>query len=78
MSVRQRALLLGVLVAVVGVVVFVPAVRGSWIYDDHILIPDNPYAHSFEWWPRWWGKRTRCWPICAKPSAQARRILLAG
>ncbi|NVB83087.1 MAG: hypothetical protein HOV81_32210, partial [Kofleriaceae bacterium] len=32
---------------------FLPAIAGNWIYDDHPLIRENPYAHSFAWWPRW-------------------------
>lgn len=39
--------------ALIAVLPFLPAVAGPWIYDDHILIPDNPYIHSFEHWPRW-------------------------
>ena len=54
MTERRTAILYGAVVAVIGMLVFVPAVTGSWIYDDHLLIPDNPYAHSFQWWPRWW------------------------
>jgi hypothetical protein len=33
--------------------VFVPAVTGGWIFDDHALIERNPYIHSFHDWPRW-------------------------
>jgi hypothetical protein len=34
-------------------VVFAPALPGSWIFDDHPLIPNNPYVHSWHDWPRW-------------------------
>jgi protein O-mannosyl-transferase len=44
---------LGLLVAAIAAAFFVPALAGGWIYDDHALIPNNPYIHSFEWWPRW-------------------------
>jgi hypothetical protein len=32
---------------------FAFAAGGSWIYDDHLLIPNNQYVHSLSWWPRW-------------------------
>jgi len=34
-------------VALVGGVVFMPAITGGWIYDDKILIADNQFVHSF-------------------------------
>jgi hypothetical protein len=37
----------------VGVLAFLPAITGGWIYDDRPLIADNPYVHSFAEWPRW-------------------------
>ena len=40
-------------VAVLGAVVFVPAVAGGWVFDDHSLIANNPFVHSFHHWPRW-------------------------
>lgn len=49
----RRSLFLGIVVAVIGAGVFLPAIAGNWIYDDHPLIRENPYAHSFAWWPRW-------------------------
>lgn len=48
-----RPWVLAVLVAVFGALVFLPALSGPFIYDDRPLIADNPYVHSFEWWPRW-------------------------
>lgn len=44
------------LVMVIGAAVFIPALSGGWIYDDHPLIADNPYCHSFHWWSRWFSK----------------------
>src|SRR5678816_4556000 len=38
---------------VVGAAVFLPALTGGWIYDDHPLIEENPYIHSFHWFSRW-------------------------
>ncbi len=50
---RRNTALLTLVIAALGAVVFAPAIGGSWIYDDHLLVPGNPYVHSFEWWPRW-------------------------
>lgn len=49
----RRPWILAVLVALIGALVFVPAISGGWIYDDHILIARNQYVHSFSSWPRW-------------------------
>lgn len=51
---KRLTIALTVAVAALGVLVFLPAIRGGWIYDDQILIADNPYAHSLQWWPRYW------------------------
>jgi hypothetical protein len=44
---------LAMLAALIAAVAFVPAVTGGWVYDDHPLIQNNPYVHSFAHWPRW-------------------------
>ena len=54
MTERQRTLAYGVVLVLVAVAAFTPALRGPWIYDDQLLIRDNAYAHSMAWWPRWW------------------------
>ncbi|HEY5928413.1 MAG TPA: hypothetical protein VIV11_42295, partial [Kofleriaceae bacterium] len=48
-----RPVLLALGVAAIAAIVFSPAIVGDWIYDDHPLIAQNPYVHSFEWLPRW-------------------------
>jgi hypothetical protein len=48
-----RPWLIAVAVALVGCLVFTPAITGGWIYDDKILIADNQYVHSFSAWPHW-------------------------
>lgn len=53
MSWIRRPIVLAALVGLVAAAVFTPALTGGWIYDDHLLIPENPYVHSFQWWPRW-------------------------
>jgi protein O-mannosyl-transferase len=50
---QPRPVVVGAVIAVLAAVVFLPAITGPWIYDDRLLIADNPYVHSFEWWPRW-------------------------
>jgi hypothetical protein len=40
-------------VAGLAAIVFLPAISGGWIYDDHPLIAENPYIRSFSWWSRW-------------------------
>ncbi|MEO6772124.1 MAG: hypothetical protein ABI467_03770 [Kofleriaceae bacterium] len=50
---RQLALAGLVVVVVASVVAFIPAVTGGWIYDDHPLIQNNVFVHSFAEWPRW-------------------------
>jgi hypothetical protein len=40
-------------VALLAIVAFAPALFGGWIFDDHSLIAQNPYAHSFQYAPRW-------------------------
>jgi len=53
---RRRTLiyaLLAGLIALIGIVAFVPAITGGWIYDDRPLIANNPYVHSWHEWPRW-------------------------
>ena len=48
-----RPAVIAALVALTAAAVFAPAITGPWIYDDHPLIADNPYVHSFASWPRW-------------------------
>src|SRR5689334_12810057 len=48
-----RPVILALTAALLAAVVFVPSVPGSWIYDDHTLIAENPFIQSMEWWPRW-------------------------
>ena len=50
---RRRTLIFAVVAGLIGVVAFVPAITGGWIYDDRPLIADNPYVHSWHEWPRW-------------------------
>jgi hypothetical protein len=50
---RRVQFALAAAVAALGVVAFLPAVSGGWIYDDRPLIAENPYVHSFAEWPRW-------------------------
>ncbi|MEP6863882.1 MAG: hypothetical protein ABJE66_24860 [Deltaproteobacteria bacterium] len=50
---RRRTLIYATFVALVGALVFAPALSRSWIYDDHILIEHNPFIHTFHDWPRW-------------------------
>lgn len=45
--------LLAVLVSLVAVLAFVPALFGEWIYDDRPLIEQNPFIKSFAHWKRW-------------------------
>jgi hypothetical protein len=45
--------LLALLVLVLAVVAFAPAMFGEYIYDDNALIARNPYAHSFAYLKRW-------------------------
>lgn len=54
MTSKRLTIALTVAVAAIGVLVFLPAIRGGWIYDDQLLIADNPYAHSLQSWPRYW------------------------
>lgn len=49
----RQPVVLGLLVAAIAAAVFIPAITGSWIYDDHSLVQNNPYSHSLRWWPRW-------------------------
>lgn len=49
--VRPSVLLLAV--AVLSVLPYVLALDGGWIFDDHYLIENNRYVHSFEHWRRW-------------------------
>jgi tetratricopeptide (TPR) repeat protein len=55
------------------VVAFIPAVTGGWIYDDHPLIQNNVYVHSFSEWPRWF--LTDFWNVSAEITHFASRIL---
>ncbi|MDQ3365377.1 MAG: hypothetical protein M3680_08115 [Myxococcota bacterium] len=48
-----RLWLLALGVGLLAAAVFIPAMTGPWLYDDHSLIARNPYIQSFEWWPRW-------------------------
>lgn len=48
-----RTWILVLAIAVISAVVFLPALPGGWIYDDHTLIAENPYIHSFHAWTRW-------------------------
>lgn len=50
---RTRRLLLALIVAVIAIVPFLPALHGHWIYDDHSLIEGNPVVHSLHWIGRW-------------------------
>jgi len=50
---RRRTIIYATFVALIGALVFAPAVTGGWLYDDHTLIQANPYVHSFHDWPRW-------------------------
>ncbi len=45
--------LVAIAVALVGTLVFAPAITGGWIYDDKLLIAGNQYVHSFSAWPHW-------------------------
>ncbi|MBA3819345.1 MAG: hypothetical protein H0X17_10665 [Deltaproteobacteria bacterium] len=45
--------LLALAVGLLAAAVFIPAMPGPWLYDDHSLIVRNPYIQSLEWWPRW-------------------------
>src|SRR3569623_2205278 len=70
---RQLALAALVVVVVASVVAFIPAVTGGWIYDDHPLIQNNVYVHSFEEWPRWFV--TDFWNVSAEITHFGSRIL---
>jgi hypothetical protein len=48
-----RPALLAAVVATLGALVFAPAMRGGFVYDDLPLIADNPHVHSFDSWQRW-------------------------
>src|SRR4051794_29046089 len=48
-----RPSVLAAAVATIGAAVFAPAMGGTWIYDDHRLIANNLYVHSFRWSERW-------------------------
>jgi len=50
---RPRPWHLAAAVALLSIGVFAAAAVGGWIYDDHLLIPNNQYVHSLSWWPRW-------------------------
>lgn len=54
MNEKRVALVLMIAVALLGTLAYIPSITGGWIYDDQILIAGNPYAHSLEWWPRYW------------------------
>src|SRR3569623_984044 len=70
---RQLALAALVVVVVASVVAFIPAVTGGWIYDDHPLIQNNVYVHSFDEWPRWFV--TDFWNVSAEITHFGSRIL---
>ena len=53
MTQLRRPTVIACLIAIVGAAAFMPSISGGWIYDDHLLIPENPYIHSFDHWPRW-------------------------
>jgi len=40
-------------VAVLGTIVFMPAIDGPFVWDDVALIENNPYVHSLGWFTRW-------------------------
>ena len=40
-------------VAVLGTLVFAPALSGPFVWDDIPLIENNPYVHSLRWFPHW-------------------------
>lgn len=48
-----RPWLLAIAIALLGTLVFAPAVTGGWIYDDKVLVASNQYVHSFSAWPHW-------------------------
>lgn len=50
---RKLTWVLALATAALSAAVFIPAIPGSWIYDDHTLIAQNPFVHSMHWWPRW-------------------------
>lgn len=50
---RRRTLIYAAFIALLGIVVFAPALMGGWIFDDRPLIAGNPYVHSWHDWPRW-------------------------
>jgi hypothetical protein len=50
---RRRDLWLVIAIAVLGSIVFVPSITGSWVFDDRPLIAENPFVHSFAWAGRW-------------------------
>jgi len=50
---RRRDVVLALAIALVGAAVFAPAVSGPWLVDDHPLIAENPYVHSFQHLARW-------------------------
>ncbi len=54
MTQKQATVVMTAAVAIVAALVFIPAITGPWIFDDHVLIPGNQYAHSLSWWPRYW------------------------
>lgn len=50
---NRRELLLAFAIAILGSIVFVPSISGSWVFDDRPLIEENPFVHSFAWVIRW-------------------------
>jgi len=48
-----RPWLVAIALALLGTLVFAPAVTGGWIYDDKVLVASNQYVHSFSAWPHW-------------------------
>ncbi len=68
-----RPAVIAALVALVAAAVFAPAITGPWIYDDHLLIPDNPHIQSFDGWPRWF--LSDFWDVKAELTRGGGRIM---
>src|SRR5436305_2326396 len=74
--VDRPAVRTGVIVAAIAgiaVIVFSPSITGGWIWDDHPLIADNPYLHSWHHLPRWF--TTDFWNVSEEVVRFASRIL---
>jgi hypothetical protein len=58
---NRRDTKLAIAIAVLGSIVFVPSITGGWVFDDHPLIAENPFIHSFAWVIRWF--TTEFWNV---------------